>query len=172
MPENSAQLLRPVGQKLEELGVEIFTLKVESDALLISGKRKREAPPPEPPKSGFWGLFKGATINPSPSPQPELEDFEIRLTESDIQRLDEQGKARRDENQDTPSDSHSPSQVLRAVGAYVARKGGALVAINKNPQGVVIEYLSSAGQAVREELSPASVYEFWVKMYLKRSDRD
>ena len=170
MPENSAQLLRPVGQKLEELGVDVFTLKVENDAIIISGTREREAPPPEPPKSGFWGLLKGATTQ-SPSPQPELEDFEIRLTESEILQLDEQGKARRDTTQITPSDSHSPSQCLRAVGAYVALKGGQLTVVSKHSQGVVIEYLSPAGQQVREELSPASVYEFWVKMYLKRSDR-
>lgn len=172
MAENSAQLLRPVGQKLEELDVDVFAVKVDGDALIISGKKKRIEPPPEEPKGGFWSMFKAGPKVSAAAQAPQSEDFEIRLSQQDIAELDDQGKARRNMTNENTSESHSPSQVLRAVGAYVERKGGTLVAIKKEIQGVTVDYLDKSGQPVTEELPLPSLYEFWVKMYLKRSGRE
>jgi len=57
------------------------------------------------------------------------------------------------------------------VGAYVDQKQGSLVAVTKDGQELKIEYQSTSKQKLTETFTVSSLYDFWIKMYLRRRDR-
>jgi hypothetical protein len=69
------------------------------------------------------------------------------------------------------SGAHTLSQILRAVGAFVDQKQGRLLAVTKEGQEISVEYESALKRRLTEKFTVASLYDFWVKMYLRRSGR-
>ena len=69
------------------------------------------------------------------------------------------------------TDAHSLSQVFRAVGAIVEQKQGRFLAVIKEGQEIVIEYESISKRNTVEKFTVSSLYDYWVKMYLRRSER-
>ncbi|HXG51287.1 MAG TPA: hypothetical protein VNN77_07780 [candidate division Zixibacteria bacterium] len=171
-----AQLLRPIGQALEALGAESFRLQVDRDDFVIRGKT---APKPAPaaessrPKSlrVVWELLRGGKPKGNQPPAgPSAGAFEVTYTPEDIAFLDVEGQSRRRNPELTP-EAHSLSQILRAVGAFVDEKKGRLVAIQKQDQAISIEYESALNRMTTQEFTVSTLYDYWVRMYLKRSGR-
>ena len=96
---------------------------------------------------------------------------EWRLDRSDIEKLESAGRERRCSSNQTP-DPHATSQVLRATGEIVDQRLGRLLRITKEGHIVNLNYLSSSGQTVSDDYSPATLYDFWVRMYKRRSSID
>ena len=96
---------------------------------------------------------------------------EWRLDRSDIEKLELLGRARRCGSNQTP-DPHTTSQVLRVTGEIVDQRLGRLLRITKEGCIVNLNYLSSSGQTVCDDYSTATLYDFWVGMYKKRSSSD
>jgi hypothetical protein len=166
---NYAQLLRPIGQMLEGLGIESFTLKVESDDFLVQG-RKREEPrtlAPEKPLQVVWRLLRRKAPEPEETPDPSSSLVELRYTREEIARMDSAGQSRRS-GPGTSPEPHAVSQILRAVGAFIDQKDGQLLGIRKDEQNITIEYRSALNANVSQEFTIASLYDFWVRMYLRR----
>ena len=59
----------------------------------------------------------------------------------------------------------------RAVGAIVEQKQGRFLAVIKEGQEIVIEYESVSKRNTVEKFTVSSLYDYWVKMYLRRSER-
>jgi hypothetical protein len=57
------------------------------------------------------------------------------------------------------------------VGAFVDQKQARLISVRKDEQKIEIEYESPLKGRIAEEFTAATLYEFWVRMYLKRSSR-
>jgi len=168
-----AQLLRPIGQMLEGLEVESFALSVEGDDLFVRGQR-REKPPKEPEVKTFrvlWQIVRRKQSEPEPAAAPTSAVLELRYTPEDIARMEKEGRERRGMASGTP-EAHSLPQIFRALGDFVDQKQGRLLAVKKEHEGLVVEYESPSKRKISEELTVSTLYDYWVRMYLKRRERN
>jgi hypothetical protein len=164
-----SQLLRPVGQVLEALGVETFKLRVEGETFRVRGERASKKKPRSTLKIA-WQLLRGQRPKGPQIFTPSSGTIEIHYSREDIVRLESEGKARRQAGDRAP-DAHSVSQILRATGFYVDSKEGRLLTVTKTDYTVVIEYESRLSDVLTEEFTIPSLYNFWVALYLKRENR-
>ena len=84
--------------------------------------------------------------------------------------MDSEGQKKRTGEPGSP-EAHTLSQILRAVGAFVDQKQGNLSSVTKDGQDITIEYESALKRSMTEKFTVASLYDYWVKMYLRRRDR-
>lgn len=169
---NFSQLLRPVGQMLEPLGVESFSLSVADSGVSIHAQKREHAPEETGGVSlrVTWQMFRRKKASSDPVPQPTSGLVEIHYSYDEIARLDQEAQRRR-QGAAAGSGAHTLSQVLRAVGAFVDQKQGRLLAVTKEGQEISVEYESALKRQLTEKFTVASLYDFWVKMYLRRQDR-
>ena len=175
-PNEHAQLLRAIGQALEVLQFGSFTMEFIGGDFLVRG---RAATSPEQEKARamrqkviqfVWEALPGekaseAEIAFAMSTWPA--ELDLRYTAKDMDRLEQQGKAKRQNVASVP-DVASLSQLLRTIGAYVEQKKARLVKISRYGESLVIQYDTMAGETT-EEVSAGSLYELWVQLYLQRA---
>lgn len=167
-----SQLLRPVGQMLEPLQIESFSLKVEDRGVAVYAE-KHETPGASAPNVSLrvsWQIFRRKKAQPAQDPQPSSGTLEIHYTHDDIARMDSDGRSKRTGEGGSP-EAHTLSQILRAVGAFVDQKQGRLLGVSKDGQEIRIEYESALKRDLTETFTVASLYDYWVKMYLRRRQR-
>lgn len=169
---NFSRLLRPVGQMLEPLQIESFSLKVEDSGVSVHAQKREEAPaqPPGVSLRVTWQIFRRKKTEREHDPQPSSGALEVYYTRDDIARMDTEARGRRQGAGGRP-EAHTLSQILRAVGAFVDQKQGRLVGVSMDGQEISIEYESALKRNLTEKFTVASLYDFWVKMYLRRRDR-
>jgi hypothetical protein len=169
---NFSQLLRPVGQMLEPLEIESFSLKVEEQGIAVFAER-REKPRTAAPEVSLkvsWQIFRRKKSETLQEPQPSSGTLEMHYTHDDIARMDNEGQNKRTGASGSP-EAHTLSQILRAIGAFVDQKQGRLLGVYKEGQDVRIEYESALKRNTTEQFTVASLYDYWVKMYLRRRER-
>jgi hypothetical protein len=167
---NFSQLLRPVGQMLEPVKLESFTLKIDDVSVYVSGRKQEESKPPPVRDVSLrvvWQALRRKRTEPAAELQPSSGIIELRYTPEDIERMDAQGKSNRMGGSGTP-EAHTLSQLLRAVGGYVDQKGGRLLEIKKINDEITVEYESALRKKLTETFTVAGLYDYWVKMYLRR----
>lgn len=171
---NYAGLLRPVGQILESLSIEAFTLRVDDAGVAVRGQkpepRKESAAPQAISLRVVWQSLRGKKPEPVEEPQPSAGILELNYTHDDIGRADDEAKSRRVGAGGRP-EAHALSQILRAVGGVVDQKQGRLISVTKEGQEITVEYESALKQKIVEKFTSATLYDFWVRMYLRRSSR-
>ena len=157
---------------LEALGVQSFILTVEGDDFSVRGQKPTEPALPNQQKSlrAVWQLLRGAKPQQEDVSTPSSGVVELRYTPEDIARLEVEGRAKRKASSGAP-EAHALSQILRAVGAFVDQKEGRFLAVKKEEQNLTIEYETALNRKVAEPFTVASLYDYWVKMYLKRRGR-
>jgi hypothetical protein len=176
-PNEYAQLLRAIGQALEVLQFGSFTMKFTGGDFLVSGSaatstEQEEARALREKVIKFvWEALPGeraseAEIEFAMSTWPA--ELDLRYTAKDMDRLEQQGKAKRQNIAGVP-DVASLSQLLRTIGAYVTQKRARLVKIVRYRESLVIEYETVGGERREEAVSAANLYEFWAQLYLQRS---
>ena len=172
-----AQLLRAIGQALEILEFGSFVIEFADGDFLVRGSATTST---EQAKAReirqrvtqfVWDALPGdrasdAEIEFAMSKWPA--NLDLRYTPKDIDRLDQQGRGKRKQDAGVP-DVASLSQLLRTIGAYVEQKRVRLVKITGSAESLVIAYETVAGGRGQETVSAASLYEFWVQLYLQRS---
>ena len=161
-----AQHLRPLGQKLAALGIDSFTLRLEGDTYIVNGQKRSR--PQQKSERSLWQRFRGAS-NPSSAPPPFAAE-ELRFSLDELSGLDDQGLEQRSAGGGS-AEAHSLSQILRAVGAFVEQKQGRLTGVTKDGLDITIEYESALQRNITDKFTVSSLYDFWVKMYLRRSER-
>jgi hypothetical protein len=168
---NFSQILRPVGQMLEPLQVESLVLRVEEGGISVRAQKR-----PMPTSSHgdvslrvTWQIFRRK--KPEPEAQPSSGTLELHYTQDDIARMDTEAQTRRTASGGSP-EAHTLSQILRAVGAFVDQKQGRLLGVTIEGQDISIEYDSALKRTLIEKFTVASLYDYWVKMYLRRRARD
>jgi len=156
---------------LEPLQIESFSLKVQDRGVSVYAN-KHEIPQPAPNVSlkVSWQIFSRKKAEPAQEPQPSSGVLEIHYSNEDIARTDTEGQSKRTGAPGSP-EAHTLSQILRAVGAFVDQKQGRLLGVIKDGQDISIEYESALKRDMREKFTVASLYDYWVKMYLRRRDR-
>jgi hypothetical protein len=172
-----AQLLRAIGQALEVLQFGTFAMEFAGQDFLVRGSAatstEQEAARAIREKviRFVWEAIPGeraseAEIDFAMSTWPTR--LNLHYTVKDMNRLEQEGKARRQNVTGVP-DIASLSQLLRTIGAYVEEKKARLVKIARYEEALVIQYETVDGDSREETVSAASLYAFWVKLYLHRS---
>ena len=145
--------------------MESFSLTMDGDTVIVRGRKHRNQAVENLSQRGFWQLFRSNRT----AEVDEWEAVELRYTPEQLSHMDDEGRLKRG-NLGRP-DAHSASQIVRAVGALVDQKRATLLSIRKDEEKIEIEYELPPKGRVTEDFSVATLYEYWVRMYLKRSNR-
>jgi len=164
-----SQQLRSLGQQLETLGMERFTVRLAADGYRVTGTKRYQPPAEEQTTKKLWQRVRRGAKSPGTSPQP-FEPVELHFSVQDLAGIDV-GATQKRSGTPGSSDAHSLSQVFRAVGAIVEQKQACFLAVIKEGQKIVIEYESVAKRNSVEKFTVSSLYDYWVKMYLRRRER-
>jgi hypothetical protein len=147
--------------------MESFALTVEGTIIVIRGRKRKEQIVAELPARGFWQLFRASRGGDQRQERDPWETVELRYTPDDLVQLEDDGRSNRGTG--AAADAHSQSQIVRAVGAIIDQKEGKLLALTKEDQKITVEYESALQQRISEEFTVSSLYDYWVRMYLKRA---
>jgi hypothetical protein len=172
---NYSRILRVVGQALEPLRPQEYEVVCYGDSYLVRCRVKEEAANKEAEKKirrlpAFLRLWREEKKPPAPevTSQETRMNVEFLYSLEDIERLDEQRRApRRDLN--AMPDPYSFSNTLRTVGELLDRKPNArLLLASNHGQEIVILYETGRGVRHMEEHLISTLYEIWVKRYVKK----
>jgi hypothetical protein len=145
--------------------MESFSLTMEGETVIVRGRKHRDQAVNNLSQRGFWQLFRSSRA----AELDEWESVELRYTPEQLSHMDDEGRSKRG-NFGSP-DAHSASQIVRAVGAFVDQKQARLVSVRKDEEKIEIKYESPVKGTLTEDFTVATLYEYWVRMYLKRSNR-
>lgn len=161
-----AKELRAVGQALEKFKFSAFNLERQEGVYTIRGA----APADLAATFSIIQLVRDIVRN-SGSKRKDNQAVELSYSQSEVENLDAQERAKRAHSDKLP-DPYSISQILRGVGAFLDhRQAVSLLAISYSEQFVTVQYDSVDGQTVEEKQDLDYFYDYWVKMYLRRSNR-
>ncbi len=176
-PNKYAQLLRAIGQALEVLQFGSFTMEFTGGDFLVRGSAATSTEQEEAQaiREGILKFVWEALPGYAPS-EAELDfamstwpvQLNLRYTPKDVDRLEQQGKAKRESAARVP-DIANLSQLLRTIGAYVGQKRARLVKISRHGESLAFQYDTVEGDMKEETVSATSLYEFWAQLYLQRS---
>ena len=97
--------------------------------------------------------------------------IELTYSQTEIEALDAQERGKRKEANKTPN-PYGVSQILRGVGTVLDnRQVASVLGINYQDEWVTMLYKSRDGRVEQEKQDLEYFYDFWVKMYLRRSNR-
>ena len=168
---NCSQMLRAIGQLLEALNIDSFTLRVDDNDVLVRDRfprRNREIKIRESLVSA-WNNIRARDSRFEDSFH-ETGVLQFRVAQEDAALLEHDGQERR-QNSDKVPELGAPSQILRDVGGIVDHKRGRLLEVSKHDQDIHFEFELPSREIVTERFTVSSLYDYWVTMYLKRSDR-
>jgi hypothetical protein len=96
---------------------------------------------------------------------------ELQYSIGDILNCETESRQRRKQPSQMP-DPFSVSQILRGIGRYLdQRKSSQLIGVKVKDRSVTIDYETAGGLTRREIQDFEYFYNYWVKMYLQRSNR-
>jgi hypothetical protein len=172
---NYSKILRVIGQTLESLRPESYEVVSYGNCYLVRCRVKENRQQKEEEKKirGFaaflrlWREQQTPPIGQSPNEQPSM-NVEFLYSLDDLIRHDAEHKESRSDA-DPISDPYSLSSTLRVVGEFLDRKPDAkLLFASNHGQEVVILYEVKPGIRKLEQYPIATLYEYWVKQYVRR----
>ena len=165
-----SQTLRVIGQVLESLKPEAFDIVHYHRCYLVRCRtREREKKLRDLARS--LRVWKHETPQPAGFGERPSMNLELLYTLKDIQLLEEQGKSRQRDPRGIP-DPFRLSNILRAVGWFLNRESGCrLLLVSSRGHQVVVVYETSQGVRKADEYTTFTLYDFWVKMYVKKMRR-
>ena len=162
------QILRTVGQVLEALDINSFTLNLEGHDFTVSAQQQQH---PGKRLRVLWQRLQGKEAESQATAHPASGALELHYTVEDLARLDSEARAKRGSTAGTTVPPHSLSQLLRAVAYFVDHEGGHLLTVRKEDQNIDFEYKTELKTKVTQEFTVSALYDLWVKMYSERSAR-
>lgn len=173
-----AQPLRAIGQALETLKMENFTVEPEGGDFVVRGTVAARAGGAHEGKDEkrslrfSWersGDSKAAEVVASATPSTATQ-FDLCYTLKDVDRLDQSGRARRGNSGGAASSGLS--QVLRTIGAYLDEKPARLVKIFKQGESLTVVYETFSGIKFEEKLALSDLRDLGTEMSMKRGKRE
>jgi len=167
--QSFAHQLRALGQALEKFGFSTFELELVSETYWVTGR----ASVIESVKFSFSRfvreLLRGSAVAPNVTCSGG--EVDLRFSREEIERFDVRGRIKRQDPGKMP-DPYSISQILRGAGSYLDnREVMALKGISLKGKWVTVSYQTAAGQLQQAQQDLEYFYDYWVKMYLRRSNR-
>ena len=103
--------------------------------------------------------------------QSTTRKIELRYNAQEIEQLIQDGIARRQPTNTTP-DPFSLSNILRSVGAYLdGFHHATLIHVAVEDRWITVRYRQGSGSVKELKQDIQFYYDYWVKMYLHRSER-
>lgn len=164
-----ARQLRALGQALEKFGFAAFDLEIRNGTCLVTPKTV----PAERKSLSISRFLNDCLRRVSLRPALAETDRQVDLCFSpeEIEEFDLRGKSRRRDSSKTP-DPYSTSQLLRGAGCYLDNRSAARnVAISVSGRCVAVRYQTHEGRLVQAQHDVEYFYDYWVNMYLRRSNR-
>jgi hypothetical protein len=171
-----SKILRVVGQKLEPLRPETYEVVCYGNCYLVRCRVKEDSQGKKEEEKKVRGLAaflrlwrepENLTVRENPNEGTSM-NVEFLYSLEELNHEDEEQKEpRRDAN--AMPDPYSLSNTLRSVGEFLDRKPDIkLLFASNRGQEVVILYETTGGVRHLEEYPISTIYEFWVKEYVKR----
>lgn len=163
-------VLRAIGQGLENLQVNSFDLEFSDGHYIVSGNCKNSKTPVVHHRSvakSFLSLVRNVSKKTTPNPSLPFHFSGLCFAPRDIERLDQKGKALRSSWDGSPPNPHSVAQVLRMTGTYLDHNGSLLRLSWRHPI-LTLWYVNKLGIEMREEFTPPDLYDVWVHQFKKR----
>lgn len=167
--QNFARQLRALGQALERFSFSAFDLELRSGTYLVTGT----AISTENIKFSFSRFVRELLRGSSAKAIVTCDDSQVdlRFSPEEIERFEERGKVRRQDPSKMP-DPYSLSQILRGAGSYLDNRDvTTLMGISLKGKWVTVSYQTVEGRLEQAQQDLEYFYDYWVKMYLRRSNR-
>jgi hypothetical protein len=156
-----SQALRVIGQDLVSVSCDSFELSTVGDEYIVTW-RGSETVPSIPFRKPFLNQLLANRLRRVKA-QPRASN-QLYFSRSEILILDHERQAKR--HIGSPKDVRDLSFVLRVIGDYLDQKSARGFFISWSPHLIRVRHNG------KEELfTPENVYDFGIRMYLKRSDR-
>lgn len=114
--QSYSQQLRPLGQRLEALGIERYSVRLEADGYRVTGTKRYQPPAEEKSEKSLWQRLRGG----AKAAPPAVENVDLYFTIEELEGIEAAARRQR-RTEANASDAHSPSQILRAAVALVER---------------------------------------------------
>jgi hypothetical protein len=161
-----AKELRAVGQAFEKFKFNAFNLERREGVYTIHGTAPADL-------AATFSIiqFVRDIVRGGRSRRKANQPFELSYSQTEIENLDAQERAKRAHSDNLP-DPYSISQILRGIGAFLDhRQAVSLITISYQDRWVTVVYNSVDGHTEQEKQDLDYFYDYWVKMYLRRSNR-
>jgi hypothetical protein len=157
--------LRAIGQALEALGVESFELVLEGENFVVYGGPESASLREKPSVRRFRPFRRQQTQNKA---RRGFYISGMRLRQSDISRLDRQGRDTRMSAERCP-DTNSLSHGLRMIGAHIDTTGVRLLGVVREKGLFTVWHKSRSAGELKQIFTHANLYDLWVHLYKKRT---
>ena len=164
-------VLRAIGQGIEKLGVESFDLEMsDNHDFVVSGTYREPCEPKPGLKKSFLSLIiNAAKNNCKQKTGSTLFHFsKIRFTRSNIDLLDQAGKASRTSWDGNPLNPLGISHVLRMAGAYLDSKGSLFLRLSWRHDKLIVWHFNGTDGEAKEMFTPQNLYDQWVRYFNAR----
>jgi hypothetical protein len=172
-PVHYQNILRAIGQGLENLAVTSFDLEISDSDYAVSGKCKRTTPA-YAPDSSFKKSFLSLILNrdkkktAQTSGSQSFHFFGLRFTLSDIELLDQKGKVLRSSENSCPPNPQSLSHILRMAGTYLDFQGSRLLRLSWDQQSLTLWHINRQDIEAKDVFTPQNLYDRWVHQFKQR----
>lgn len=168
-----AKELRALGQALESRHIVALDLVAVADVYAIRAKARlpqgARGSQPFRLKSTLgkiWSAMRGESQRRS-----RVQTVDLRYSVEEIMQLDRSAGSMRSDPAGTPN-PNALSQILRSAGSYLDfKERSSLIGISVQERWVTIRYQTADGQPQEAKQDMEYFYDYWVKMYLRRSNR-
>jgi hypothetical protein len=153
-----SQVLRAIGQSLEERGVQEFTLAWQDGEFVVRGKRGL-------PSERRW-VDK---VLGQKAVQTER-TFEIHYPVKSVVWLQIRGESMRKDANQIP-DYFRLSQTLRTVGSYIDKRAMPILSLRRSGGTLYLELQERSGNTRVEEHAIGSFEHYFLRTYLRRKEQ-
>ena len=164
-----AHQLRALGQALEKFSFSAFDLELRSGTYLVTGTAVSN----DQIKFSFSRFVRellGGSIARATVTRADNQ-VDLRFSAEEIEGFELSGKTNR-KNPDKMPDPYSVSQILRGAGSFLDNNSvTAVVSISLKGRWVTVNYQTAEGRLEQAKQDLEYFYDYWVKMYLRRSNR-
>ena len=164
-----AHQLRALGQALEKFSFSAFDLEIRSGTYLVRGQAVSSGNVKFSFSRFVRELLHGTMVRPIVTCSEGQVD--LRFSPDEIECFDVRGKIKRRDPNKMP-DPYSISQILRGAGSYLDNRDvTTLIGISLKGKWVTVNYQTAEGRLEQAQQDLEYFYDYWVKMYLRRSNR-
>jgi len=159
------RILRTLGSLLQQAGFTEYDLRVSGGDYTILGQVGTES---SAPRSLLQKMFK---FSGAGNKRQQATMRQLRYSITDLLDCETAGRDHRKLPSQMP-DPYSTSQILRGIGCFLdKRKVSRLLGVTVTGRRVAIDYVTVDGREQNETRDFEYFYDYWVNMYLQRSDR-
>lgn len=161
--------LRALGQAIENHEFSSLNLELESGIYIVRGTVKAS----KKTRSSFSRFVRDLISSALSAPYAikSAGEIDLRYTPEEIEKLEVEGRSKRQTSDRTP-DPHDLSQILRSAGFYLDSHARlSLVGLKIKDPWVTLRYKTSEGLLEEAQQHLEYFYDYWVNMYLRRSNR-